>query len=155
MTINKPFKTHLRDVYSEWFSTSDRVTKAGNKARPNWQEKVDFIDYATKKIEAMHIRQSFVQCGANFYNNSGVQYFSQLNSKLRICLTFDEDWDHELWIQSQISAKTKPYPYSDLIEPSDFMQPFPESRKNKIQVKEIVDSHITDSIESVLSNLFE
>jgi hypothetical protein len=35
------------------------------------------------------------------------------------------------------------------------MQPFPESRKNKIQVKEIVDSHITDSIESVLSNLFE
>ncbi len=62
----------------------------------------------------MHIRQSFVQCGANFYNNSGVQYFSQLNSKLRICLTFDEDWDHVLWIQSQISAKTKPYPYSDL-----------------------------------------
>ena len=106
--------------------------------------------YTTKcKLEQLEILEK------RFSNNTGVLYFSQLNSKLRICLTLDEDWDHELWIQSQISAKTKPYPYSDLIEPSDFMQPFPESRKNKIQVKEIVDSHITDSIESVLSNLFE
>ena len=42
----------------------------------------------------------------------------------------------ELWIQFQISAKTIPYPYSDLIEPSDFMQSFSENRKNKMQVKE-------------------
>ena len=154
VTINKPFKTHLRDVYSEWFSTSDRVTKAGNIARPNWQETVDFVDYATQKMETTHIRQSFVLCGVNFYNKCGAEYFDMLNSELRICLTFDEDWDHEHWIQSQISAKTVPYPYSDLIEPSDFMQPFSENRKNKMQVKEIVDSHITD-IGSVLSNLFD
>jgi hypothetical protein len=154
VTINKPFKTHMRDVYGEWFSNSDRVTKAGNKARPSWQETVDFADYATKKIEPKHIRQSFVQCGANFSNKLGGNYFDQLNSKLRICLTFDEDWDHEHWIQSQILSKTKAYPYSHLIEPSDFLQPYSEPRKNKQQVKEIVDSHITDSIESVLSDLF-
>ncbi len=69
-------------------------------------------------------------------------------------MTFDEDWDHEHWIQSQILAKTKAYPYPHLIEPSDFLQPYSEPRKNKQQVKEIVDSHITDSIESVLSDLF-
>ena len=107
-----------------------------------------------KKIEPKHIRQSFVQCGANFSNKLGGNYFDQLNSKLRICLTFDEDWDHEHWIQSQILSKTKAYPYSHLIEPSDFLQPYSEPRKNKQQVKEIVDSHITDSIESVLSDLF-
>ena len=144
----------MRDVYGEWFSNSDRVTKAGNKARPSWQETVDFVDFATKKIEPKHIRQSFVQCGANFSNKLGGNFFDQLNSKLRICLTFDEDWDHEHWIQSQILSKTKAYPYSHLIEPSDFLQPYSEPRKNKQQVKEIVDSHITDSIESVLSDLF-
>jgi hypothetical protein len=116
-------------------------------------ETVDFVDYATKKID-WHIRQSFVQCGANFSNKLGGNYFDQLNSKLRICLTFDEDWDHEHWIQSQILSKTKAYPYSHLIEPSDFLQPYSEPRKNKQQVKEIVYSHITDSIESVLSDLF-
>ena len=84
-----------------------------------------------KKIEPKHIRQSFVQCGPNFSNKLGGNFFDQLNSKLRICLTFDEDWDHEHWIQSQILSKTKAYPYSHLIEPSDFLQPYSEPRKNK------------------------
>jgi len=83
------------------------------------------------------------------YRNWVVEFF-----KLR---TFagSPDWDHEHWIQFQILAKTKAYPYSHQIEHTDFLHPYSEPRKNKQQVKEIMDSHITDSVDSVLSDLFD
>jgi hypothetical protein len=82
--------------------------------------------------------------------NHCTKIFNFFSKYLRITILFG--------LSKKIKKKKKKFKVpidKGLIEPSDFMQPFSENRKNKIQVKEIVYSHITDSIESVLSNLFE
>ena len=128
VSINKPFKQSLRQLYNAWNIDSSKMSKNGIKSKPSWQDTINMVDSATRKINSSNIRNSFAHCGFNLTNNSTIStWINRLNHKLKETLIFEDDWDIEASFHNRIKVHFEsPYQHAS-IDYSDFKQPYEEN----------------------------
>ena len=152
VTINKPFKDHLRNAYNIWISNSTNFTTFGIKRKPSWQETVDMIDEASKAIKDNSIRSSFRHCGFNFDDQPTIlQYKQYMNHKLRDIITFNSDAETQSMLELKI--KLLPYTHHKLVDRSDFVQPFEEEERHSARYPH--PSVYDEAIEAVVQSAYE
>lgn len=82
VSINHPFKNAMRSAWTEWFSESTpEYTNKGYRKKPTYQNIVDFVDSAIKKISPEIIQRSFECCGIAEYSEEIEE--GRLNARLR------------------------------------------------------------------------
>ncbi len=63
VSINKPFKTYLKEEYDDWFSRSDLpVTASGNIKKASASEIARWVSSAWAKVSPEIVRKSFKKC---------------------------------------------------------------------------------------------
>ena len=98
VSINKPFKSAMRDNWDDWFDSANEFTKNGNLKRASYGSVVDWVHFANQSISSDIIRNSFHACGI-----SKTRVVSLLNCRLKEILgeqvtrlyIEDLDWDEE------------------------------------------------------------
>ena len=99
VSINKPFKSHMRDNWDEWFENAEEVTRGGNLKRASYGEVVNWVHYASKSISSEIIKKSFFVCGLTFprdiyrFNLRLCEILGE--EKRQLSYKEDVDWDRD------------------------------------------------------------
>ena len=59
VSINKPFKAHMRNNWDEWFENAEEMTAKGNLKRASYGEVVNWVYFASQSISSEIIKKSF------------------------------------------------------------------------------------------------
>ena len=81
VSINKPFKSAMRDNCGEWYDNANEFTKNGNMNRASYGMVVDWYNFASRSISSKIIRKSFYACGL-----SQPRIVTELNARLKVIL---------------------------------------------------------------------
>ena len=136
VTLNRPFKVDLRDYYEEHQEVSERFSKNGNACKPTWQQTVEMVDTATKRINPSLIRSSFLHCGFQLTINSDGhsseaffdRYLNRMNSALKSILNWEVDsWEEADLLLAPLKASLKSYKhFESFTSQCQFIQPHSE-----------------------------
>ena len=63
VSVNRPFKQHMRDLWVKWFSNHTLRTVHGNPKTPSWPDVINWVSAAWDSIKAEAIQESFLLCG--------------------------------------------------------------------------------------------
>lgn len=63
VSINRPFKVRMREMWVEWFRNHTAVTPRGNLKQPTRQNAIDWVSAAWDAIPESIISESFILCG--------------------------------------------------------------------------------------------
>ena len=63
VSVNRPFKQRMRDLWVEWFATHTLRTVHGNPKQPSRQDVINWVSAAWDSIKSDTIKDSFLLCG--------------------------------------------------------------------------------------------
>ena len=63
VSINRPFKNKMQEIWVAWFSTHTEQTTQGNLKKPTRQRVIDLVSAAWENVNPQTIVQSFMLCG--------------------------------------------------------------------------------------------
>ena len=63
VSVNRPFKAKLQELWVEWFASHTDTTAHGNLRQPSRQQAIDWVSAAWDAVSSDTIASSFVLCG--------------------------------------------------------------------------------------------
>ena len=78
VSINRPFKQRMRDLWVQWFAGHTERTVHGNPKQPSRQDVINWVSDAWNSIKAETIQESFVLCGITAAVSENNKMFSHI-----------------------------------------------------------------------------